>query len=581
MRIVVRVLLIGFLTFVGTPSSLFTPISGVVASPVQLRAYVDAATTVTGPNDLTDNPYNTLRSPSGLIAYLANGDTQAFSVDTSGALNLIGPALTRGASGSFDQCGAWLNSTYLDSAVIRGWYHAEGGACGSGDLRTVGYAESRDGGRTFTKPANNQVITAPMRFQQDATDASEGDQHVIQIGSWFYMYFVAQRCHGDAVGDYACPSGTDRTHCCQIRLARSPVAGGGLPGTWEKYCHYDANNPQCTPNNEWNQNGEGGESSPIAPDLLSRTWVSYSTSLGLYVGVGYNSGGYSIATSMNGISWSLATALVLADPAPGFYNRPATAGELTDYPSFIGLDGDSRNIADTFWLYYLEIPPFTAVTGQRNLVRRQVHLIATDATDALALTPRIALTRYQRTKSANIFDTWVTTTNADPRFQLDQTLGYLFTTNPSASGYLPVYDCYLVQEDDHMLSDDQGQSRNAQLCENPAYYGTTVKSLRMLGWVATASFPNAQPIYRCFEPLPGQTYGNHFVWTDASCNGKTLNYFMGYIESSLVLQPPNPQPSPHPTVTIGTPSIPDPQPPLHPVPIPNGIATPLPQPLRH
>ena len=49
-----------------------------------------------------------------------------------------------------------------------------------------------DGGHTFTKPnyPNNQVISAPSRFT-DPNQGSEGDQHVIKVGSYFYMYFVA------------------------------------------------------------------------------------------------------------------------------------------------------------------------------------------------------------------------------------------------------------------------------------------------------------------------------------------------------------------------------------------------------
>ena len=209
---------------------------------------------------------------------------------------------------------------------------------------------SYDGGHTFTKPnyPNNQVISAPSRFT-DPNQGSEGDQHVIKVGSYFYMYFVAA------------------WDSFKIHLARSLVTDGGRPGTWWKYY-----------NGSFSQPGLGGESSALASgSVLGRAWVSYNTSLGAYMGFSWSTQGFGISTSSNGINnWTQVSGTLLTTDHT-FWGRGPESGELIEYMSLIGLDGTQDVQGADWWLYYnMRIPARgqPASGDTRYLVRRSVHI---------------------------------------------------------------------------------------------------------------------------------------------------------------------------------------------------------------
>jgi hypothetical protein len=72
-----------------------------------------------------------------------------------------------GARGGFDECGAWLQAIGTTPGVVHGYYHAET-RCNYGINQThksVAYAESYDGGRTFAKVGypDNQIVTGTTR----------------------------------------------------------------------------------------------------------------------------------------------------------------------------------------------------------------------------------------------------------------------------------------------------------------------------------------------------------------------------------------------------------------------------------
>jgi hypothetical protein len=261
--------------------------------------------------------------------------------------------LAKGTDGNFDGCsggGAWLNSTWTDPSnpsFVRGWYHAESGCDPAGNRKSIGYAESYDGGLTFTKPdyPNNQVITAPARFTDPAQ--GEGDQHVIRVGNYFYMYFVA--CWD-----------TFRIH-----LARSLVTDGGRPGTWWKYY-----------NGSFSQPGLGGESTAIASgSVLGRAWVSYNTALNAYMGFSWSSQGFGISMSPDGISnWRQVSGTLLWTDHT-FWGRGPGSGELIEYMSLVGLDGNVDQQGSDLWLYYMSIPAGQPASGDtRYLVRQALNV---------------------------------------------------------------------------------------------------------------------------------------------------------------------------------------------------------------
>jgi len=188
-----------------------------------------------------DNPFFTLNTQNGIKAFSANANTHKFSYPGLTNLilektNVLGP----GTPGSFDECGAWLNSIYIDPNDTNhylGWYHAEA-KCNYniGKVKqSVAFAESFDGGNSWTK--RGQVLTADSTLicNDNPNDSSDlcleddvGNHKVIQIGDYFYMFFLA---------------GAD----WKIHIARSKVAEAGKPGTWEKYY-----------NGSWGEPGLGG-----------------------------------------------------------------------------------------------------------------------------------------------------------------------------------------------------------------------------------------------------------------------------------------------------------------------------------
>jgi hypothetical protein len=464
-------------------------------SPPNVKIQIGPLEVVRGPDMATDNPFNTLMGTSSLLAYIANGSTWGYlggSLETLRPLN--NPVLQAGANlADFDYCGAWLCRVWQDGTVIRGWYHAETD-CDYSIGRThmsVAYAESYDGGRTFVKPnyPNNQVITAPPTYTNPDLD-DEGDHRVIRIGDYLYLYFLATR-------DW------------RIHLARSHILDGGRPATWQKYY-----------NGSFNQPGLTGESSAIADwRTLGRSWVSYNSYLNSYLGLSgiwpYGQDrqkGWGFAVSPDGLKWIALPYLVLPSEGKWVEREKKLELELANYPSLISIYGDSDQIGDTFWLYYMYINPYEDF-DQRYLVRRKIHISTTTSSAPIDLVPRIALSKYQK-----LNDTWFTTTNTDPTYQFIETIGYLFTDEVPNS--IPLYDCYIDSWNDHVLVP------NDKSCGGERY-------LRPVGWISTVPFANSIRVYRCWDPAAL----NHFISTDPNCEGKTTEWPMGY----LAVLPPLPQ----------------------------------------
>jgi hypothetical protein len=452
-----------------------------------LAIQLGPAEVVRGPDTISDNPFNTLLTNDSLLGYVGNSSTTGYlggSLETLRALPA--PVIDKGTG--FDSCGAWLNSVWQDGAILRGWFHAETECPYPPTHKSVGYAESYDGGKTFVKPdyPANQVITSPYPYTGNDLD-DEGDQRVIRVGNYLYMYFVAQR-------DW------------QVRVARSSIADGGRPGTWYKYNQ-----------GAFDQPGIAGNSSPIDPSgALTRSWISYNTQLKSYMGFSYiwrdyiikdsHFAGFGFTFSPDGIhEWNSYPYLILSSEGE-YWDRSTGSLELTEYPSMIGLYGDGENVGNSFWLYYMALNPGENF-DRRYLIKRHVFIRETNSSQPIDLVPRIALSEYRKDS-----DTWFTTRQVTAGYQYNQTIGYLFTDQ--IENTMPVYDCYIDFWDDHMLVPGD------QSCG-----GGNVKLLGRIGWIATKPFTNSIQIYRCFDE--GAT--NHFVSTNPNCEGKRLEWSMGYL----------------------------------------------------
>jgi len=455
--------------------------------PPNLTVQLGPAEVIRGPDTAADNPFSTLPGSSTLFGYLANSTTVGYIGGSLETLRLFSSTVLQPGTG-FDSCGAWLNSTWQDGSVTRAWYHAETACNYPTTHKSVAYAESYDGGRTFVKPSYpaNQVITAPP-YYTDPDEDDEGDHRVLRVGDYLYLYFIPSR-------DW------------QLRLARSHVADGGLPGTWYKYY-----------NGSFSEPGLGGESSPLDPTgALTRSWVSFSTDLNNYIGFSYIArngefAGFGFTMSPDGISnWAALPYLVLQTERT-YWGPPDT--ELVEYPSLVSVYGDGDSIGSVFWLYYMYLNPGDDFQN-RYLLRRKIWLTHAASPAPVDTMPRIALSKYEGDD-----DTWVTTTSTDPDYQFVEIMGYLFTEEVPNS--VPVYDCYIDFWTDHMLVP------NDATCG-----GGNVQYLRRVGWISTVELNNSVRVYRCFDAVAT----NHFISADPNCEGATTEWPMGY----LTVQPPFP-----------------------------------------
>jgi hypothetical protein len=452
---------------------------------------------IRGPDAVTDSPFNTLMGETSLQAYVANSSTWGYS---GGSLETLRPmsSLVLHSGTGFDSCGAWLNSVWRDGTLIRGWYHAETDCAYPQTRKSVAYAESDNGGLTFVKPnyPDNQVITSPPKYTDPSHD-DEGDHRVIQVGEYLYMYFLSNHR----------PS-------WQIYVARSLISDKGLPGTWQKYY-----------NGSFTQPGLGGEASPVASWTdLATSWVSYNSYLDSYVGfsgvwdnVSGRQNGFGFSASVDGLNnWAAIINASTGQPYfllsyEGSWDRQANNRDLVAYPSFVSADGDSNQVGDIFWLYYMYLNPGDNF-DRRYLVRRKIRVSYIASNDPADLVPRSALSKYQ-----NLDDTWFTTTNVDPDYQFMGIIGYLFTDQVPNS--IPLYDCYSDSWHDHRLVP------NDETCG-----GGDVHYLRRVGWISTVPFNNSFQVYRCWDSVET----NHFISAEPDCEDKTTVGPLGYLAAMPV-----------------------------------------------
>ena len=168
------------------------------AGPLQLASVVEVPEVVGGPvSNMFDSPFLALlKHDNSTVGYTANSVSYLWSngSDINAVLAVaddtgLGPD---GANTSYSHCGKWLNAAWVDeSDVIHGYFHQEWHcdyADGLYTNKSVGYARSVDGGRTFvpfpqpseSNPAANQ-IRAGSNFTS-THQTGEGDHQTLQVG---------------------------------------------------------------------------------------------------------------------------------------------------------------------------------------------------------------------------------------------------------------------------------------------------------------------------------------------------------------------------------------------------------------
>lgn len=221
---------------------------------------------------------------------------------------------------------AGLMSTWRDPAtgIIHGWYHAEIAVpgCAAGFWASIGYAQSVDGGHSFTK--YGPVISSPLPVQANHCGGQgDAEPNLVLAASGSFLYLLYE---------YYDPLTYTNGG---LALARASMQ---QPSVWTKY------GPKFHGSN-WNESGLGGAEHPViaagASGLLP--WfagASFNTYLGKYLmfSTDYTHEGDIYArTSSDLITWS-APRLVMA-AGPHSYRYPTL---LSTTDQFTGQSG---------WLY--------------------------------------------------------------------------------------------------------------------------------------------------------------------------------------------------------------------------------------
>jgi len=451
------------------------PVTSKTICPDCLQFKVGPAVKVLGPAGIPiDNPFIIMNSGGKITGYTANSQTFSLSGPDLGNLTynpseVIGP----GDTGDFDECGAWLQAVVPIGNIIRGWYHAEKGcdySQGQTD-KSVGYAESYDGGKTFTKAnyPNNQVLKG-ITSATSGMQTGAGDQTVTRWKDYFYMYFL------EASGWHT-------------GVARSNVTDGGKPGTWWKWYNNGFNAPGLS--NNGTTLGFFGQS--VSHNALYDTLSLIVTDKWF--------GGLRLSQSKNTTSWSSMDEPLLITEDEDWARDPADK-ELIVYPSIITPAGNSW--VNNFYLFYTYLQPGED-SSQRYLVYRKVDV--TGGLTTINPQVRVELNNYT---SGSRNDSWSTNTMVLADYVWTKKLGYTFTKE--FSGSTPLFDCYMPSQDDHMVSTGS--------CGNNQY-------LRKLGWIWATQKANTLPLYSCNDAINTDRFSSN----DQACEGKGANEsLLGYIE---------------------------------------------------
>lgn len=371
---------------------------------------------VMGPSTSVDSPLTAVKVGDTVRAYVGNVDTVLLEGSSVADLVPTGQTvLDRGRTATdFDWCGAWLDAVVRDKHdpdLLHAWYHAEA-ECRYADNQThksIAYAESRDGGRTFTKPdyPHNQVVRSPTSSAA-GHHTGRGAPSVVRRGRYLYMYYL------NVLPDLSTVTS----------VARAPVSSGGVPGSWRNYTE-----------DGWTASALDGPAAALDTTVPASS-ASIHTPSGEVVLMRQNSpsGGIVLQASTDGIHFS-----PLPEPlVPYLRSQVRTDWSAVDddqiigYVSAMAADG-SRTWSDEFYLFHMYVFPGDALRGGRYLVRRRV--VVTDA-DGGGPRSTIALSAYTDDASD---DRFATSAPVKPGPVSDGVLGYL--AGSPGSGRTALFEC--------------------------------------------------------------------------------------------------------------------------------------------
>jgi len=443
-------------------------------------------------NQTADNYMNEVAlSGGGYRGFTSNGNT--WSSDGTHPWDMDGPlteVLPHGSSGSFDECGRWLNDNYTSGSTLFGFYHAEHTCPYPATHKSMALATSGDQGHSWS--VVGQILDRPD--SSSTKESGMGDCTAIYDSSFHYLY---------------CLRGSDH----QTLVARAPL-GSPQPGNWVKWFNGSWSGSPLS----LNDSGIGFIGSSIS------MWTDFPYEVLLQVEDG----------SFHGVKMSLASDFINFStvPEPIWYQDANVFGtspnELVAYPSAIdSTDGNRRwSTATGFMMYFTWLPPNGSLNGGRYIGVRDV----TVSMNGSPLSPQVGVELSRWLKSSTN-ERWSATgpVCSSPSSSANCSSGDNFTSGGWAYqggfGYLmtkqldpswiKIVDC---QSDtpwpghwDHLLT--------SGACDNSYHL------FRTAGW----AYPNGTqpantvPVYRCFD----NTLQSHFASNQANCEG------LGTMESQL------------------------------------------------
>jgi hypothetical protein len=252
----------------------------------------------------------------------------------------------------------------LPSGRLAAMYQAETHPCGPKSAGvSIALATSDDNGTTWDR--QGQIITSPVITR---TTCDEMVFHgvwsfaatVEPTGEYMYAWFSQG---GDEEWD---------DYYGGLRIARAPLSGGLMPGTWTKYY-----------NGAWDQPGLGGLTSPtlltptpvfsndssLSNDFAGIPSVTWNTAFNRYVAVFTTMTGFWYATSPDGINWSDGNQLLKHKVLVTVGREPDEAWIY--YPTLINPEASSDGYSSTSGILYYTYTP----TGfEHEMMGRRVRI---------------------------------------------------------------------------------------------------------------------------------------------------------------------------------------------------------------
>jgi hypothetical protein len=429
-------------------------------------------------NRIADNYFNEVAlSGGGFRGFSANGVTMSMdgvhTWDMGGALTQV---LSRGASGSFDECGRWLNDNYQSGATLFGFYHAEHTCPYPQTHKSMALATSTDQGHNWT--IQGQILD---RNDSGSGETGMGDCTAVNDTSFHYLY---------------CLRGSDH----QTIIARAPL-GNPYPGNWVKYF-----------NGLWNGSAFSTQD----------TGIGYiGSGISLWTSPGYQVLLQSEDTSFHGVKMSLASDWVnftkINEPIvyQDAYIWGSSPNELLAYPSAIDSTDGNRRWSSGFQLWFTWVPPNGTLSSNRYLGARDVSVTLMGSPQS----PQVGV-EVSRWLNSSAGERWSTTGPVPGNFSsfaYQGGFGYLMTKQLDAS-WIKIVDCQSdtnwAGHPDHILT--------SGTCD------TSYHLVRTAGW----AYPNGTPpantlaLYRCYDT----TLQSHFASNASNCEGLgTMESQIGYV----------------------------------------------------